>query len=177
VSGLSHFKLHQERVWRNALPIFALPVEEHRCGKGQLLGVLCHLDFWTAGGAAGGAWAVTAAPWAAVSAVTAAIRASIWAANLLSGSPRGFSVTLPPAPLVAPAPCEAVAPAILTASALWNCSCTYCKFWASVKLGISGIGLWSPSMLSTMLSLYVSYYWNVDASGRRLSPRIGLQMF
>jgi hypothetical protein len=32
-------------------------------------------------------------------------------------------------------------------------------------------------MLLTMLILYVSYYWNVDASGRGLSPRIGLQMF
>jgi hypothetical protein len=83
---------------------------------------------WAAGGAAGSAWAVTAAPWAAVSAVTAAIKASIWAANLPSRSPHGFSVTLPPAPPVAPALCEAVAPAILTASALWNCSCTSCKF-------------------------------------------------
>jgi hypothetical protein len=32
-------------------------------------------------------------------------------------------------------------------------------------------------MLPTMLILLVSYYWNVDANGRRLSPRIGLQMF
>jgi hypothetical protein len=73
----------------------------------------------------------------------------------------GFLWRFLPPPPVAPAPCEAAAPAILTASALWNCSCTSCKFWASVKLGISEIGLWSSAMLPTMLILYVSYYWKV----------------
>jgi hypothetical protein len=72
-------------------------------------------------------------------------------------------------PPVAPVPREAVAPALLAASALWNWSCTSCKLWASVKLGISEIGLWSSAMLPTMLILYVSYYWKVDASGRQAS--------
>jgi hypothetical protein len=66
------------------------------------------------------------------------------------------------------------APALLAASVLRSLSCKIC---ASAKLGISGIGLCSSAMLPTMLILLVSYYWNVDASGGRLSPRIGLQMF